>query len=71
MQTLYGDYETKSDLNTETFDHYFELCRPKTSTEKWTEIPWISNLWEARQKSAAEMRPMFLWAMNGHPFGCV
>jgi hypothetical protein len=71
MQTLFGTYEAENDLSTETFAHYFELCRPQTQLEKWTEIPWIGALWEARQKAAAELKPLFLWAMNGHPFGCV
>ena len=71
MDTLFGAYEAKNDLSAETFAQYFERCRPKTSSEKWTEIPWIGTLWEARQKAAAELKPLFLWAMNGHPFGCV
>jgi len=71
MQTLYGTYESVSDLSEETFQAYFERCRPRMGSEKWTEIPWIGSLWEARQRAAAELKPLFIWAMNGHPFGCV
>lgn len=71
MNTLYGSYDVQEDLSSATFADYFERCRPKPQDERWTEIPWVGTLWEARQKAAAELKPLFLWAMNGHPFGCV
>lgn len=71
MQTLYGEYETTSYLADETFRELFDSCRPRMGSEKWTEIPWFGTLWEARQKAAADLKPLFIWAMNGHPFGCV
>jgi hypothetical protein len=70
-QTLFGTYEAENHLSTETFAHYFDLCRPRTHAEKWAEIPWIGTLWVASQKAALEIKPLFLWAMNGHLFGCV
>jgi hypothetical protein len=71
VNTLYGTFEARNDLSSSTFARYFDLCGPKPQTEGWAEIPWIGTLWEARQKAAAELKPLFLWAMNGHPFGCV
>ena len=71
METLYGEYEKALELSDETFQDIFETCRPRMSAEKWTEIPWFGTLWEARQRAAAELKPLFIWAMNGHPFGCV
>ncbi len=59
------------ELNDRTFPELFEACRPRASQERWTEIPWIGNLWEGRQEAARQMKPMFIWAMNGHPLGCV
>jgi hypothetical protein len=58
-------------LTAETFAGLFEACRPKADQERWTEIPWIGELWEGRQKAAREQKPLFIWAMNGHPLGCV
>ncbi len=59
-------------LMEETFDELFEACRPRASEERWwTEVPWIGELWEGRQKAAREEKPLFIWAMNGHPLGCV
>ena len=54
-----------------TFDALFAACRPKPQTERWTEIQWETEAWPARQRSAQEGKPLFLWAMNGHPIGCV
>ena len=59
------------ELNEETFAGIFEQCRPKASEEKWTQIPWIGELWTGRQKAAEMSKPLFIWAMNGHPLGCV
>lgn len=58
-------------LTDATFGNLFEACRPRAFEERWTEIPWIGNLWEGRQEAARRMKPMFIWAMNGHPLGCV
>ena len=41
-----------------------------TKAEKWAEIPWLTDLWEARKLAAREGKPIFMWAMNGHPLGC-
>jgi hypothetical protein len=39
--------------------------------EPWESIPWRASLWEARRESARTGRPLLIWAMNGHPMGCV
>jgi hypothetical protein len=46
------------------------LIKPKPNEQKWEQIPWLTNLWEARQRAAAEGRPILLWEMDGHPLGC-
>ena len=47
------------------------LIKPQSNEEKWTQIPWMTNLWEARKKAAAEGKPILLWEMDGNPLGCV
>lgn len=44
----------------------------KTSPHEngWTQIPWELDLNEARKKAAENKKPIFIWAMNGHPLGC-
>ena len=49
-------------------DARMEWMRPEA--EAWQEIAWVTSLADARQRSAAEARPIFLWAMNGNPLGC-
>ena len=38
---------------------------------KWTQVNWMSDLWEARIEAAKKRKPIFIWAMNGDPLGCV
>jgi hypothetical protein len=46
------------------------LIKPQAGEEKWTQIPWLSSLWEARKKAAVAGKPILLWEMDGHPLGC-
>jgi hypothetical protein len=46
------------------------LIKPHPGEEKWTQIPWLTSLWEARQRAAAEGKPILLWEMDGNPLGC-
>ena len=46
------------------------LIKPKQTEEKWTQIPWRTSLWEARQLAARDGKPILLWEMDGHPLGC-
>ncbi|MSR46215.1 MAG: hypothetical protein EXS13_03975 [Planctomycetes bacterium] len=39
--------------------------------EPWQTIPWQVDLLAAREEAIRTKRPLFLWAMNGHPLGCV
>ncbi len=46
------------------------VIKPHAGEAKWAEIPWLSNLWEARRQAAAEGKPIVLWEMDGNPLGC-
>jgi len=46
------------------------LIKPQSAEEAWSKIPWMTSLWEARQKAAAAGKPILLWEMDGHPLGC-
>ena len=54
----------------EEFDKLRALIKPHTHEDKWAEIPWTANLWEARQRAAALGKPILLWEMDGNPLGC-
>lgn len=59
-----------SALAGDSFRELHALIKPKASEEAWTQIPWMTSLWEARQKAAAQGKPILLWEMDGHPLGC-
>jgi hypothetical protein len=45
--------------------------KPRPDELRWREIPWETDLWEARRRAAGEGKPLLMWAMNGNPLGCV
>ena len=55
----------------ETMDSLLSLIKSKPEEVRWTDIGWETDLWAARRRAAAVNRPMFIWAMNGNPLGCV
>jgi hypothetical protein len=52
------------------FQRLHDLVVPATGESKWTQVPWLTSLWEARRRAAAEGKPILLWEMDGHPLGC-
>ena len=52
------------------FKEVFALVKPAKDEDKWAQIPWQVNLWEARKEAAAQGKPILLWEMDGHPLGC-
>ncbi|MGH2350379.1 MAG: hypothetical protein ACRDJN_02040 [Chloroflexota bacterium] len=55
----------------ERFAATLAYLKPKPEEERWTTIPWQTDLWEARRLAAERDKPIFMWAMNGNPLGCV
>ena len=54
------------------FERLHRLIKPQPGESRWMEIDWHPSVWEARQKAAAEGKPLFLWAGSGGapPAGC-
>ncbi len=61
---------TASGAEPGSFRELHALIKPKAAEESWLRIPWMTSLWEARQRAAAEGKPILLWEMDGHPLGC-
>lgn len=36
----------------------------------WRSIPWRVSLLQAQRDAIAQQKPIFIWAMDGHPLGC-
>ena len=57
-------------IKPEQFVKLRALIKPEPVEDKWTQIAWMTSLWEARKRAAAEGKPILLWEMDGHPLGC-
>jgi hypothetical protein len=57
-------------LTPEHFTQLQQLIEPQPDEDKWAQIPWMTSLWQARKRAAAEGKPILLWEMDGHPLGC-
>jgi hypothetical protein len=57
-------------LPTEQFARVQAAVKPCPGEDRWAEVPWLTNLWEARKQAAAQGKPILLWEMDGHPLGC-
>ena len=55
----------------EEFARLHRAIKPRPEEQRWTQIPWETDLWEARRLAREAGKPILLWAMNGHPLGCV
>ena len=56
------------ELTFEEFERLHAQLVPKDET--WKSIPWETNLLTAQQLAAKQEKPIFIWAMDGHPLGC-
>lgn len=56
-------------FTTEEF-HRLHKQLQTSDQEPWRTIPWMTSLLEAQNKAAITQKPIFIWAMDGHPLGC-
>ena len=52
------------------FAELHKLIQPTEEESAWLSINWQTDLWKAREKAAAEGKPILLWEMDGNPLGC-
>src|SRR5262249_20539392 len=43
------------------------IIKPSAAANKWQQIPWLTDLNEARKLATEERRPLFLWTVFGEP----
>ncbi len=41
-----------------------------SAKDPWRTIPWKISLLDAQRLAVAQKKPIFIWAMDGHPLGC-
>jgi hypothetical protein len=58
-------------LSADQFDPLVKLILPaeERGETKWLAIPWMTDTLAARQKAAAEDKPMVVWSMSACPLG--
>ena len=57
-------------IRPEQFGKLQSVIKPDPSEDQWAGIPWMTDLWQARQAAAKQGKPILLWEMDGHPLGC-
>ncbi len=60
-------HRTAADISEAQFDEVRALIKPKPGG--FDDIAWMTDLWEARKKAAAEGKPLLVWVGDGHPLG--
>lgn len=60
---------TAQQLTEARFRELHALLQP-SNDELWRTIPWKISLLDAQRLAANERKPIFIWAMDGHPLGC-
>lgn len=56
-------------LHDARFAHLQKLLTPADDV-LWRRIPWRIELLAAQQEAVRVGKPLFVWAMDGHPLGC-
>src|SRR5690606_8986851 len=65
-----GGRAVAAELTPDRFESLHELIQPTAEEEQWLQIPWQTDLLEARRLAAEQDRPLLLWEMDGNPLGC-
>jgi hypothetical protein len=52
-------------LDADTFSQLHKQIRPQPGESRWMELPWQIDLHAARQKAAAEGKPLFVLSGGG------
>ena len=69
-QDLVSAYQAK-DISEAQFRALINEIFPVANEEKWRETAWIPSIWAGIELAQQKQKPIFLWAMNGDPLGCV
>ena len=61
---------SRSDEITEKEFRELQEALTPDENELWRTIPWKIALLDAQRTAATQRKPIFIWAMDGHPLGC-
>jgi hypothetical protein len=68
---LAAQADPRDDLSVEKLCALHQLILPGEEDSQWLGISWMpaTDIWAARQRAAAEGKPLLLWYMAGEPLG--
>ena len=58
-------------LNAATYESWVDFLAPDEAESGWCSVPWRESFRAGVRDSQIDGKPSLLWAMNGHPMGCV
>lgn len=58
-----------ADLTEEEFRSLHAELQPAEDA-LWRTVPWETSVLDAQKVAAEQKKPLFIWAMDGHPLGC-
>jgi hypothetical protein len=58
------------ELSDSSYERIKRHILPDADEETWRKIPWRTTFWQGVIDANKEDKPILLFAMNGHPFGC-
>jgi hypothetical protein len=61
---------TAPSLTPGTYRDVLAAVLPRREEVQWEEIPWQTDIWDARRVAAQAGKPIFAWMMNGSVLGC-
>jgi hypothetical protein len=62
-----AELKVPAELTSEQFAEYHALVKPAAHESPWAKISWQASVWEARQRAAAEGKPVLIWSGGGAP----
>ena len=57
-------------LTDKSYDRIKKHIQPSEDEEAWRKAEWRTTFWEGVIDAQKADKPIMLFAMNGHPFGC-
>lgn len=57
--------EPTAPLTAKTFAQVQKQIKPQADESRWITVPWFLDLHAARQKAAAEGKPLFIYSSGG------
>ena len=57
-------------VTAKNYDTVREHVLPSDEEEKWRKMEWRTTFWQGVMDAQKADKPVLLFAMNGHPFGC-